>query len=70
LDRLAGEHTLQLGGDAKFHFVTTFTGGVTLTGEGFCESIASGESLLLPAALPGCTATFESQATLLDMYVD
>jgi mannose-6-phosphate isomerase len=70
LDRLSGEHTLQLGGDARFHFVTTFTGGVTIEGEGFCESIAIGESLLLPAALAGCTATFQSQATLLDMYVE
>lgn len=67
-DRLSRQSVMQLAGDSRFHFVTSPTGGVTVEGDDFCERLLVGQSLLLPASLGHCTAKFDADSVLLDMY--
>ncbi|MFO0939248.1 MAG: type I phosphomannose isomerase catalytic subunit [Pirellulales bacterium] len=68
-DRLSHTRVCTIGGDQRFHFITTPTGGVRIEGESFSETLSVGESLLLPAALSVCEVHFEEDAELLDMYL-
>ena len=68
-DRISSVSLAQLGGDGKFHFITTPSGGVFIEGPGFSEQLQIGESLLLPASLSDCHARLDDSAVLLDMYV-
>lgn len=63
---------LQLGGDARCHLVTVPQGKATLNwgdGNTNAEQLATGQSLLLPAALPAVSVRLEPRTTLLDMRV-
>lgn len=68
-DRIGKVSTCSIGGDGRFHFVTTPTGSVRIEGKDFSESLAVGESLLLPACLSQCVVQLGEQAELLDMYL-
>ncbi len=69
-DRISDVDSIAIGGDGRFHFVTTPTGGVTIEGEGFSEQLNLGESLLLPASLAQCQAKLTAKAVMLDMFVE
>ncbi|MEO8271266.1 MAG: hypothetical protein ABI557_16205, partial [Aureliella sp.] len=76
LDRLqSGQDeavTMQLGGDGRCHLVTVPAGQATLNwGDAHtnAEQMATGQSLLLPAALPGVSVQLQPGTTLLDMCV-
>lgn len=68
-DRLSNVDVSSIGGDHRFHFITTPTGGVRIEGDGINETLGVGESLLLPAALARCDVRLTDNAELLDMYL-
>ena len=61
---------VSLAGDGRFHFITAPSGGAQIEGAAFTESLATGQSLLLPAAIDTCTAKLEPGTVLLDMFVE
>lgn len=64
--------TLQLGGDGRCHLVTVPVGQATVAwgdASSNTEQLATGQSLLLPAALPAASVQLEPGTTLLDMRV-
>ena len=76
LDRLQSAQeevaAMQLGGDGRCHLVTVPAGQAKLTwghGNASAERLVTGQSLLLPAALPAASVQLEPGTTLLDMYV-
>lgn len=74
LDRLSGNSTMTVGGDAKFHLVSAPKGGVHLAPHGEHRAadsyeISTGQSLLLPAQLEAMHVTLAPDAYLLDMYL-
>ncbi|MEZ6152073.1 MAG: type I phosphomannose isomerase catalytic subunit [Pirellulaceae bacterium] len=76
LDRLRAAQedavTLQLGGDGRCHLVTVPVGQATLSwgdASSHSEQLATGQSILLPAALSAVSVQLEPGTTLLDMRV-
>lgn len=58
---------LSLPPSKSFHIVSLVEGAGRLTGEGFDEPLAPGQTLLVPAACPKATFVGAEQSTLLDM---
>ena len=76
LDRLQSSQedaiTMTIGGDGRCHLVTVPAGQAKLNwgdSNSNMEPIATGQSLLLPAALPAVNVYLEPETTLLDMRV-
>ena len=74
LDRLSGNASMPLGGDAKFHLVSAPKGGVMLAASSaespaIIYEVGIGQTLLIPAEMPAMQVTFESDSYLLDMYL-
>ncbi len=69
-DRISATSKLQVAGDGHFHLLTAPVGSVVLTDERGAESIlATGESVMLPAAMRALTAEVSESGVLLDMYL-
>lgn len=64
-DRISGITGCTIGGDGRFHILTVPSGEVTVEGGGVVETIAIGQSLLLPATSPPCTVQLTSNTVLL-----
>lgn len=68
-DSSKGSSIFSIGGDETFHILTAPQGGVELIGQDFQETLAQGQSVLIPAALRDCTARVGPGSFLLDMYI-
>ena len=72
LDRISGGVSVEMGGDGRFHLLTTPTGSVDLhspTAQFESETLAIGQSVLIPAATETVRAVLADDAVLLDMYL-
>lgn len=74
LDRLNAPFQEQIGGDNKFHLLTAPNGAIRLTwntnGSQVVETLQLGQSVLLPASMPGVHCEFlDVESMLLDMYL-
>ncbi len=58
----------EVGGDDKFHIITVPRGKATLNYGGESMSLATGDSTLLPAAMPKLSVEVASESTLLEMH--
>lgn len=70
-DRLSGSPTdsLAIAGDGRLHLLTAPYGGVELRGENEQLNLATGESVVVPAAMGPVQAHIAADKILLDMYV-
>lgn len=74
LDRLQSpdtslhENTHQLAGDGRLHLVTVPTGEATFVWNKHSETVARGQSLLLPASMDALAIQLTPGTVLLDMY--
>ncbi|QDV74934.1 type I phosphomannose isomerase catalytic subunit [Botrimarina mediterranea] len=65
--RTGSDESLALPNCESFHIVSLVEGSGRLTGEGFDEQLAPGQTLLVPAACPKATFVASEPSTLLDM---
>jgi mannose-6-phosphate isomerase len=65
--RTGSDESLALPKSESFHIVSLVEGAGRLTGEGFDELLAPGQTLLVPAACPKVTFVATEPSTLLDM---
>lgn len=65
--RTGSDESLELPKSPSFHIVSLVEGAGRITGDGFDEALAPGQTLLLPAACPVATFVSSEPSTLLDM---
>jgi mannose-6-phosphate isomerase len=56
-------------GDGKFHIVTVPRGEATLRTNEDVRSMGAGATVLIPAAMPSCEVTVESDSTVMEMHL-
>jgi mannose-6-phosphate isomerase len=61
--------TATIGGDGKFHVITVPRGSATLRWQESEKQISTGQSLLLPAAMPSCQISMEETGTVLAAHL-
>jgi mannose-6-phosphate isomerase len=61
--------SVQIAGDARLHLLSVTSGAVRLTWDATSDVLATGESVVLPAAMPPLSAQFDRDSVMLDMYL-
>jgi mannose-6-phosphate isomerase len=69
LDRWQIDGTVEAGGDERFHLLAVLDGELIVAGEPSGQTLARGQTLLLPAAVGRCRVTSVAPTTMLDMYL-